>query len=41
MVLLDREGHILQFEQGATDTTLGRIDRSIARAVRDGDGRVE
>jgi hypothetical protein len=37
MVLLDREGNILQFEQGATDTTLGRIDRAIARAVRDGD----
>ncbi len=41
MVLVDREGRILQFEQGATDTTLGRIDRTIARAVRDGDGRVE
>ncbi len=41
MVLLDRDGRILQFEQGATDTTLGRIDRTIARAVRDGDGRVE
>ena len=38
MVLLDREGNILQFEQGATDTTLGRIDRAIATAVRD-DGR--
>ena len=38
MVLLDREGHILQFEQGATDTTLGRIDRAIATAVRN-DGR--
>ena len=38
MVLLDREGHILQFEQGATDTTLGRIDRAIATAIRD-DGR--
>ena len=37
MVLLDREGNILQFEQGATDTTLGRIDRAIAKAVRDGD----
>jgi hypothetical protein len=41
MVLLDREGRILQFEQGATDVTLGRIDRSIAREVRDGDGRIE
>ena len=39
MVLLDREGNILQFEQGATDTTLGRIDRAIAKAVRDGDRR--
>ena len=33
MVLLDREGNILQFEQGATDATLGRIDRAIAKAV--------
>ena len=39
MVLLDREGNILQFEQGATDTTLGRIDRAIAKAVRDGESR--
>ena len=38
MVLLDRKGQILQFEQGATDTTLGRIDRAIAAAVG-GDGR--
>jgi peroxiredoxin len=36
MVLLDREGRILQFEQGATDATLGRIDRAIAKAVREG-----
>jgi hypothetical protein len=36
MVLLDREGNILQFEQGATDTTLGRIDRTIAKALREG-----
>jgi peroxiredoxin len=41
MVVLDREGRILQFEQGAIDATLGRIDRTIAKAVRDGDGRVE
>ncbi len=33
MVVLDREGNILQFEQGATDATLGRVDRVIARAV--------
>src|SRR5262249_40024512 len=39
MVLLDREGNILQFEQGATDATLGRIDRAIAKAARDGDRR--
>jgi peroxiredoxin len=41
MVVLDREGRILQFEQGAVDATLGRIDRAIAKAVRDGYGRVE
>jgi peroxiredoxin len=41
MVLLDREGNILQFEQGATDTTLGRIDRTIAKALRDSDRRDE
>jgi thiol-disulfide isomerase/thioredoxin len=39
MILLDRDGNILQFEQGATDATLGRIDRPIAKALRDGDGR--
>ena len=33
MVVLDREGNILQFEQGATDATLGRVDRVIAKAV--------
>ena len=36
MLLIDREGNILQFEQGATDATLGRIDRAIAKAVRNG-----
>jgi hypothetical protein len=36
MILLDRDGNILQFEQGATDTTLGRIDRTIAKVLRDG-----
>jgi hypothetical protein len=41
MILLDREGNILQFEQGATDATLGRLDRAIAKAVRDGDRRGE
>jgi peroxiredoxin len=35
MVLLDRDGRILHVEQGATDVTLGRIDRSIAWALRD------
>jgi peroxiredoxin len=35
MVLLDREGNILQFQQGANDTTLGRIDRAIEKALRD------
>ena len=39
MIVLDREGNILQFEQGATDATLGRIDRVIAKAVRDGEAR--
>ena len=39
MVLLDREGNILQFEQGATEATLGRIDRAIAKAVREADHR--
>jgi peroxiredoxin len=36
MVLLDRQGNILQFEQGATDTTLSRMDRAIAKAANDG-----
>jgi len=35
MVLLDREGNILQFQQGANDTTLGRIDQAIEKALRD------
>ena len=39
MVLLDREGNILQFQQGANDTTLGRIDRTIEKTLRDGDRR--
>ncbi len=34
MVVLDREGNILQLEQGATDVTLGRIDRTVEREDR-------
>jgi peroxiredoxin len=34
MVLLDRDGRILHVEQGATDSTLARTDRSIASALR-------
>ena len=34
MILIDREGNILDFQQGATDTTLGRIDRTIDRVLR-------
>ncbi|MGO9921954.1 MAG: carboxypeptidase regulatory-like domain-containing protein [Isosphaeraceae bacterium] len=34
MVLIDRTGHILQREQGATDTTLARIDRAVANALK-------
>ncbi len=34
MVLVDREGHLLAREQGATDATLPRIDRAIASALR-------
>jgi hypothetical protein len=41
LVLLDRDGRILQFEQGATDATLGRIDRSITTAARDDTSRLE
>jgi thiol-disulfide isomerase/thioredoxin len=41
MVLLDRDGRILQFEQGATDATLGRIDRSIVSASRDAPFRLD
>ncbi len=33
MVVLDREGNILLFEQGATDATLSRIDRAISARV--------
>lgn len=33
MIVLDREGNILQFEQGATDATLSRIDRAISARV--------
>ncbi len=34
MVLLDRNGHILQREQGATDATLARIDRAVLNALK-------
>ena len=34
MVLLDRQGRILRREQVATDVTLARIDRFIARNLR-------
>jgi len=34
MVLLDRNGKIIQREQGATDATLARIDRAIANALK-------
>ncbi len=33
MVVLDREGNILQFEQGAIDATLSRIDRAVSARV--------
>jgi thiol-disulfide isomerase/thioredoxin len=41
MVLLDREGRILRREQGATDATLARIDRFIARNLNAGGGQGE
>jgi len=34
MVLLGRDGRIIQREQGATDATLARIDRAIATALK-------
>jgi thiol-disulfide isomerase/thioredoxin len=34
MILLDRDGRILRREEGATDVTLARIDRFIARNLR-------
>jgi thiol-disulfide isomerase/thioredoxin len=39
LVLLDRQGRILWREQGATDVTLARMDRFIARNLRLGRGR--
>jgi len=33
LVLLDREGRILRREEGATNDTLGRLDRFIARSL--------
>jgi thiol-disulfide isomerase/thioredoxin len=41
MVLIDRDGRILHTEQGATDATLGRTDRSIALALKKADAGVE
>jgi thiol-disulfide isomerase/thioredoxin len=34
MVLVDRSGRIIHREQGATDATLARIDRSVAAALK-------
>jgi thiol-disulfide isomerase/thioredoxin len=39
LVLLDRQGRILWREQGATDVTLARMDRFIARNLRLGRSR--
>jgi thiol-disulfide isomerase/thioredoxin len=39
MILLDREGRLLAREQGATDSTLPRMDRAIAAALRDESAR--
>ncbi len=41
MVVVDRDGRILHVEQGATDATLGRTDRTIVSALHDADSRVE
>ncbi len=41
MVVADRDGRILHVEQGATDATLGRTDRTIAGALEDAGRRVE
>jgi peroxiredoxin len=41
MVLIDRDGRILHTEQGATDATLARTDRSIALAIRKTEASLE
>jgi thiol-disulfide isomerase/thioredoxin len=41
MVLIDRDGRILHTEQGATDATLGRTDRSISLALRKTDAPLD
>jgi thiol-disulfide isomerase/thioredoxin len=41
LVVVDRDGRILHVEQGATDATLGRTDRTIVSALHDADSRVE
>jgi thiol-disulfide isomerase/thioredoxin len=41
MVLIDRDGRILHTEQGATDATLSRTDRSISLALRKTDAALE
>jgi hypothetical protein len=38
MVLLDRDGRILAREHGATELTLGRMDRAITAALRGSSG---
>ena len=34
MILLDRGGHLLAREQGATEVTMARMDRAIASALK-------
>jgi hypothetical protein len=41
MILLDRDGKLLAREQGATEVTLGRMDRAINVALRGDGGRGE
>ena len=41
LVLLDRQGNILWREQGATDATLARMDRFIARNLHRGDAKAD
>ncbi len=35
MILLDRDGRILAREQGATETTMGRMDKAISQRLKD------